>query len=155
MAEVRAGVDALDADLAKLLGQRFAYMRAAARIKPERHLVRDEARKAQVIANAQRAAREANWPEDIAAQLWEVLVEASIAYELAAFDARADQPAEAARGPSDNNRYRTSQYAFSVCSFLIPSSGTRISRAAPWSERYAGQHLPKDDRRSSAAAYGQ
>jgi isochorismate pyruvate lyase len=93
MAEVRAGVDALDADLARLLGQRFAYMRAAARIKPERHLVRDEARKAQVIANAQRAAREANWPEDIAAQLWEVLVEASIAYELAAFDARADQPA--------------------------------------------------------------
>lgn len=93
MAEVRAGVDALDADLAKLLGQRFAYMRAAARIKPERHLVRDEARKAQVIANARRAAREANWPEDIAAQLWEVLVEASIAYELAAFDARADQPA--------------------------------------------------------------
>ncbi len=93
MAEVRAGVDALDADLAKLLGQRFAYMRAAARIKPERHLVRDEARKAQVIANAQRAARAANWPEDIAAQLWEVLVEASIAYELAAFDARADQPA--------------------------------------------------------------
>ncbi len=93
MAEVRAGVDALDADLARLLGQRFAYMRAAARIKPERHLVRDEARKAQVIANAQRAARAANWPEDIAAQLWEVLVEASIAYELAAFDARADQPA--------------------------------------------------------------
>ena len=44
MAEVRAGVDALDADLARLLGQRFAYMRAAARIKPERHLVRDEAR---------------------------------------------------------------------------------------------------------------
>ena len=93
MADVRAGVDALDADLARLLGQRFAYMRAAARIKPERHLVRDEARKAQVIANAQRAARAANWPEDIAAQLWEVLVEASIAYELAAFDARADQPA--------------------------------------------------------------
>ncbi|MEY3985642.1 MAG: hypothetical protein RLZ59_1087 [Pseudomonadota bacterium] len=93
MADVRAGVDALDADLARLLGQRFAYMRAAARIKPERHLVRDEARKAQVIANAQRAARAANWPEDIAAQLWEVLVEASIAYELAAFDARADHSA--------------------------------------------------------------
>ena len=93
MADVRAGVDALDADLARLLGQRFAYMRAAARIKPERHLVRDEARKAQVIANAQRAARAANWPEDIAAQLWDVLVEASIAYELAAFDARADHSA--------------------------------------------------------------
>lgn len=93
MAQVRAGVDALDAELAQLLGQRFAYMRAAARIKPERHMVRDEARKAQVIANAQRAARHANWPEDIAATLWEALVEASIAYELDAFDARTDAPA--------------------------------------------------------------
>ena len=88
MAEVRAGVDALDAELARLLGERFAYMRAAARIKPERHMVRDEARKAEVIANVQRAAQQAAWPEDVAATLWDMLVEASIAYELAAFDAR-------------------------------------------------------------------
>ena len=88
MAEVRAGVDALDAELARLLGERFAYMRAAARIKPERHMVRDEARKAQVIANVRHAARAAQWPEETAAQLWELLVEASIAYELEAFDAR-------------------------------------------------------------------
>jgi isochorismate pyruvate lyase len=88
MAEVRAGVDALDAELARLLGERFAYMRAAARIKPERHMVRDEARKAQVIANVRQAARDAGWPEDTAAMLWELLVEASIAYELEAFDAR-------------------------------------------------------------------
>ncbi|MBU6252614.1 MAG: chorismate mutase [Alphaproteobacteria bacterium] len=88
MAEVRAGVDALDAELARLLGERFAYMRAAARIKPERHMVRDEARKAQVIANVRQAARAAQWPEETAAMLWELLVEASIAYELEAFDAR-------------------------------------------------------------------
>jgi isochorismate pyruvate lyase len=32
MAEVRAGVDALDAELIALLAGRFAYMRAAARM---------------------------------------------------------------------------------------------------------------------------
>ena len=53
MAEVRAGVDALDRALAALLGRRFAYMDAAARIKTERGAVRDEARKAAVIAQAE------------------------------------------------------------------------------------------------------
>lgn len=87
MAEVRAGVDAIDQELARLLGVRFGYMRAAARIKPERSHVRDEARKAEVIRNAVAAARAAQWPEACAEQLWEQLVEASIAYELEAFDA--------------------------------------------------------------------
>ena len=44
MAEVRAGVDALDRELVALLRRRFDYMDAAARIKPERGQVRDEAR---------------------------------------------------------------------------------------------------------------
>lgn len=88
MQEVRAGVDQVDRDLIALLARRFAYMDAAARIKPERGAVRDEARKAQVIANACAAARAAGVPEDAVADLWERLVEASIAYELAAFDRR-------------------------------------------------------------------
>lgn len=88
MAEVRAGVDALDAELIRLLARRFGYMRAAARIKPERGQVRDEARKAQVIANARGHARAAGIPEDVVDALWEQLVEASIAYELVRFDAR-------------------------------------------------------------------
>ncbi|MFZ5794889.1 MAG: chorismate mutase, partial [Pseudomonadota bacterium] len=41
MAEVRAGVDHVDRALIALLAQRFAYMDAAARIKPERGAVRD------------------------------------------------------------------------------------------------------------------
>jgi len=86
MSEVRAGVDALDADLVQLLAGRFAYMRAAARIKPDRDAVRDEARKAEVIANAERFAREAGVPQAIVADLWEQLVEASIAYELDTWD---------------------------------------------------------------------
>ncbi|HXH15081.1 MAG TPA: chorismate mutase [Sphingomonas sp.] len=88
MTEVRAGVDALDRDLVALLARRFAYMDAAARIKPERGHVRDEARKTQVIDNARAAAVKLGVPEAVVAELWERLVEASIAYELVAFDRR-------------------------------------------------------------------
>ncbi|WP_112381536.1 MULTISPECIES: chorismate mutase [Sphingomonas] len=88
MAEVRAGVDQLDRDLVALLARRFAYMDAAARIKPERGHVRDEARKAQVIDQARAEAVRLGVPEQVVADLWETLVEASIAYELAAFDRR-------------------------------------------------------------------
>jgi isochorismate pyruvate lyase len=88
MAEVRAGVDQLDRELVALLARRFAYMDAAARIKPERGHVRDEGRKAQVIANARAEAARLGVPEEVVGDLWEQLVEASIAYELAAFDRR-------------------------------------------------------------------
>ena len=88
MIEVRAGVDALDRELVALLARRFAYMDAAARIKPERGHVRDEARKAQVIANARVEAEALGLPGAVIADLWEQLVEASIAYELASFDRR-------------------------------------------------------------------
>ncbi|HEX7656479.1 MAG TPA: chorismate mutase [Sphingomonas sp.] len=88
MAEVRAGVDQVDRELIALLTRRFAYMDAAARIKPERGHVRDEARKRQVIDNARAAARAAGIPEAAIAALWDSLVEASIAYEFEAFDRR-------------------------------------------------------------------
>ena len=84
--ELRAGVDQIDRELVALLARRFAYMDAAARIKPERGHVRDEARKAEVIGNARVAAEAAGLPGETIADLWERLVEASIAYELAAFD---------------------------------------------------------------------
>jgi len=86
MPEVRAGVDAVDAELVALLARRFAYMRAAARIKPERGQVRDEARKAAVIAAARAQAVEAEVPEAFVAETWERLVEASIAHELVEWD---------------------------------------------------------------------
>ena len=88
MAEVRAGVDDLDRQLVAMLRRRFDYMDAAARLKPAREAVRDEARKAQVIAQARAAADAAKLPGEVIADLWERLVEASIAYELTAFDAR-------------------------------------------------------------------
>ena len=90
MAEVRRGVDAVDAELVALLARRFAYMDAAARIKPERGQVRDEKRKAEVIANVQARAQAAKLPHEAIADIWDHLVEASIAYELAAFDRRDD-----------------------------------------------------------------
>lgn len=86
MAEVRAGVDALDAELVALLARRFGYMRAAARIKPTRDAVRDEARKAEVIDNAARAAAALGVPEALVRDLWDRLVEGSIAYEFEAWD---------------------------------------------------------------------
>ncbi|GAA3724195.1 chorismate mutase family protein [Sphingomonas cynarae] len=88
MAEVRAGVDRLDTELVALLARRFAYMDAAARIKPARAAVRDEDRKAAVIAQARAEAARLGLPAEVIADLWERLVEISIAYELAAFDRR-------------------------------------------------------------------
>jgi len=88
MAEVRAGVDALDVRIVTLLGERMRYMEAAARIKPTRDAVRDEPRKAAVIAHAAEVAARAGFPPDLARALYNLLVEGSIAYELDRFDAR-------------------------------------------------------------------
>jgi isochorismate pyruvate lyase len=86
MAEVRAGVDATDRELMALLDRRFAYMRAAARIKTDRGAVRDEARRAQVIAAAVADAEARGLPVAAICEIWERLVEASIAYELDEWD---------------------------------------------------------------------
>ena len=88
MTEVRAGIDALDREIVALIATRMRYMVAAARIKPHRDEVRDEQRKAEVIANARRTAVELGVPPDLAEALWEVLVEGSITYELEQFDRR-------------------------------------------------------------------
>jgi len=87
MTQVRAGVDRVDAQLVALMAVRFAYMDAAARIKTERNAVRDEARKQQVLKNVHDAASGLGIPVEVVADLWERLVEASIAYELDIWDA--------------------------------------------------------------------
>jgi isochorismate pyruvate lyase len=86
MIEVREGVDALDRELVALLAKRFGYMRAAARIKPTRDAVRDEDRKASVIAAAVAEAEACGIPADVVADIWERLVEGSIAYEFGEWD---------------------------------------------------------------------
>jgi isochorismate pyruvate lyase len=87
MAQVRLGVDALDREILERLGERFRYMDAAARIKGARESVRDEGRKAEVLANVATLAQRHGVPGEVAAELYERLVEASIAYELVRFDA--------------------------------------------------------------------
>jgi isochorismate pyruvate lyase len=88
MAEVRAGIDALDREILALIATRMRFMDAAARIKSHRDDVRDEERKAQVIVNARRLAVELGVPPDLAEAVWEALVEGSIAYEFEQFDRR-------------------------------------------------------------------
>jgi len=86
MADVREGVDATDRELVALLERRFGYMRAAARIKDSRDMVRDEVRKAAVINAAQAEATARGLPADVIGEIWERLVEGSIAYELVEWD---------------------------------------------------------------------
>tara|TARA_R110002072_G_scaffold182916_3_gene339171 strand:- start:257 stop:571 length:315 start_codon:yes stop_codon:yes gene_type:complete len=87
MKEVRAGVDALDRQIVKLIAERSRYMQAAARIKPSRDVVRDQARIDDVLAKVGAAADAANLPRQIAEPVWRELVEQSIAYEFEIWDA--------------------------------------------------------------------
>jgi isochorismate pyruvate lyase len=86
MVEVRQGVDALDRALVALLAERQGYMDAAARIKPAREHVRDEARIEDVLAKVTAAAAREGLSEAIAEPVWRLLVERCIAYEFEAFD---------------------------------------------------------------------
>jgi isochorismate pyruvate lyase len=91
MIDVRAGVDQVDRELVALLVRRFGYMDAAARIKPDRATVRDEARKAQVLDNVAREAEAAGLESARLRAVWNELVEQSIAYETVQWDrVRAD-----------------------------------------------------------------
>ncbi len=86
MAEVRAGVDALDRALVAMLAERQGYMDAAARLKPTRDRVHDAARIEDVVAKVKAAARDAGLSEAIAEPVWRTLVDRCIAYEFEAFD---------------------------------------------------------------------
>jgi isochorismate pyruvate lyase len=86
MTEVRAGVDDVDRRIVTLLQRRFAYMDAAARIKPDRSAVRDEWRKADVLAKVDASAAELGIDRPLMARLYEDLIETSIAHELVQFE---------------------------------------------------------------------
>ena len=86
MTEVRAGVDDVDRQVVHLLKRRFGYMDAAARIKPDRTAVRDEWRKADVLAKVDREAGALGVDQSLVARLYEDLIETSIAHEMDVFD---------------------------------------------------------------------
>jgi isochorismate pyruvate lyase len=87
MTDVRAGVDEIDRALVKLIARRQGYMDAAARIKPKREQVRDEARIQQVLDNVRANAEAAGLAWAIAEPVWRTMMEACIAYEFEKFDA--------------------------------------------------------------------
>ena len=88
MAEVRAEIDALDRQIVALLADRLHYIDEAARIKPRRDQVRDEARIADVLAKVGAEAQRLGTDADVVKAAYRALIEASIAHELARFDAR-------------------------------------------------------------------
>ena len=86
MSEVRQGVDALDRALVALLAERQRYMDAAARIKPNRDAVFDQARIDDVVAKVLAAAEPAGLSPDIAEPVWRLLIDRCIAHEFATYD---------------------------------------------------------------------
>lgn len=86
MLDVRAGVDEIDRMLVELITRRQGYMDAAARIKPSRSVVRDEARIQQVLDNVRAEAERRGLSWSIAEPVWREMMERCIAYEFAVWD---------------------------------------------------------------------
>ena len=84
--DVRAGVDALDRELVRLLVIRQQYMHAAARVKPDRNAVYDAQRIEDVIAKVLREAKTAGLSANIAEPVWRKLIERCIAHEYDVWD---------------------------------------------------------------------
>lgn len=90
MTDVRAGVDALDRELVRLLVIRQGYMGAAARIKPNRDAVYDAARIEDVVAKVLQTAEAEGLSKDIAEPVWRKLIERCIAHEFDIWDQTRD-----------------------------------------------------------------
>ena len=86
MDQVRQGVDALDRALVVLLAERQRYMDAAARIKPSRDVVHDDARIEDVVTKVLAAAQPAGLSPEIAEPVWRTLIDRCIAQEFTVSD---------------------------------------------------------------------
>lgn len=86
MVEVRQGVDALDRALVALIAERQRYMEAAARIKPDRDAVHDDARIQDVVTKVLAAAEAHHLSPDIAEPVWRTLIDRCIAHEFGVYD---------------------------------------------------------------------
>lgn len=82
MAEVRAAIDELDAEIIALLGKRFRFVEAAARIKNSPAEARDEARITEVVDRVRGLARDAAVPQELVVHFYKQMIEAAIAIEL-------------------------------------------------------------------------
>lgn len=86
MEEVRYEVDRLDRLLVELIAERQSYMDAAARIKPDRAAVRDEARIQDVLEKVLAECPRHGLSPGIARPVWIAMMEACIAHEFDAYD---------------------------------------------------------------------
>lgn len=82
LSEVRARIDAIDADLIRLLADRQALVRAAAAFKTDEQAVRAPDRVEQVIAMTRERAAEAGLAPTVAEAVWRAMIEAFIQLEL-------------------------------------------------------------------------
>ncbi len=86
MDDVRYEIDRLDRLLVQLIKERQDYMDAAARIKPDREAVRDEARIEDVVQKVLKSAQKEGLSAQIAEPVWRTMVEQCIAYEFSRWD---------------------------------------------------------------------
>ncbi|VAW01888.1 Isochorismate pyruvate-lyase [hydrothermal vent metagenome] len=86
MTEVRYEIDRLDRLLVKIIKERQGYMDAAARIKTDRNVVRDEARVEDVVRKVLAAAKAEGLSATIAEPVWRTMIEQCIAYEFQSWD---------------------------------------------------------------------
>lgn len=86
MGQVRQGVDALDRALVRVIAERQRYMDAAARIKPSRDVVHDDARIEDVVAKVLAAAEREGLSPAIAEPVWRTLIAQCIAHEFGMWD---------------------------------------------------------------------
>lgn len=86
MQDVRYEVDRLDQLIVELLAQRQTFMDAAARIKADRNLVRDEARIEDVVDKVKSQATKNGLSHDIVEPVYRLLIEKCIAHEFNTFD---------------------------------------------------------------------
>lgn len=86
MGEVRVEIDALDREIVALLADRLHYIDEAARLKPRRDQVRDEARIADVLMKVENEAVRLGGDPKVVASAYRALVEASIVHEFEKFD---------------------------------------------------------------------
>lgn len=95
MAQVRAGVNALDDILVPLLVERSAYMTQAAKVKNNENLVRDEARIQAIVDRVRPMAVAQGGDADLMERLYRAMMECYIDYEhqeLARLRAQGLQP---------------------------------------------------------------
>ncbi|BDM82084.1 isochorismate lyase [Acaryochloris marina] len=75
MTDIRAAIDHLDAQVIELLGQRFEYVKAAAKFKTDAHSVQAPERLKQMLAQRRQWAENAGLEPDVIEQLYRHLVQ--------------------------------------------------------------------------------